>query len=195
MRWDWDTTGDDRVVRIWDLRERLSRRTDVIYSKWYQGRATFFSLPVFKAILSYLHHGDPSNPTLQKEGHQLWNELISNSPQSTKTLKKLATKQWKWEQKVYNAAMKELWMKGLILGCGEVDDGAFPSLNVTATKHYVERLWNDAHTDNLASAEKTINASLPQGSLWRKQLIRIQSPRTEKKPKSGKLKYEDLVRS
>ncbi len=37
--------------------------------------------------------------------------------------------------------MKELWSRLLIMGVGEVDDGAFPSLNMSATRLRFEDLW------------------------------------------------------
>lgn len=39
--------------------------------------------------------------------------------------------------------MKQLWARLLIVGFGEVDDGAFPSLAVAATELMFEDSWND----------------------------------------------------
>src|SRR4051812_35309378 len=52
MRWEWDDSGDDSVADLWHLRMELSTSRKVIYTKWYKGRATFFSLPVFQALLA-----------------------------------------------------------------------------------------------------------------------------------------------
>jgi hypothetical protein len=54
MRWEWDSDGDDRVAGLWHLREVLSRSREVVYVKWFQGRATFFSFEVFENMLAYL---------------------------------------------------------------------------------------------------------------------------------------------
>src|SRR4051812_27586425 len=54
MRWEWDDDGDSKVADLWHLREQLSRSREVVYSKWYQGRATLFSFECFVALLSFL---------------------------------------------------------------------------------------------------------------------------------------------
>src|SRR6476659_3749059 len=51
MRWEWDNSGDDSVAEMWGLMKRLSENREVVYSKWYQGRATFFSQELFAAML------------------------------------------------------------------------------------------------------------------------------------------------
>ena len=52
MKWEWNEDSDPRVAQLWHLREQLSTSREVIYSKWYQGRATFFSLEAFQHLLS-----------------------------------------------------------------------------------------------------------------------------------------------
>ncbi len=52
MRWEWDEDADNRVAELWYLREELSRSREVVYAKWFQGRATFFSREVFVKLLS-----------------------------------------------------------------------------------------------------------------------------------------------
>src|SRR5687768_12915388 len=52
MRWEWDEGGDNRVATLWHLRAQLSTSREVIYSKWYQGRATFFSKEAFVRLMS-----------------------------------------------------------------------------------------------------------------------------------------------
>ena len=59
MRWEWDSDGDDRVGDLWALMKKLSDSREVVYSKWYQGRATFFSRKLFTALLrKSLHQFD-----------------------------------------------------------------------------------------------------------------------------------------
>src|SRR6476620_2773107 len=52
MRWAWDQGADDRVVKLWQLREELAREKQVVYGKWYRGRAVFFSKRLFVAMLA-----------------------------------------------------------------------------------------------------------------------------------------------
>lgn len=55
MRWEWDESGDNRVGNLWHLRTELSTTTEVVYAKWFRGRATFFSREIFPAFLRLLH--------------------------------------------------------------------------------------------------------------------------------------------
>src|SRR5689334_2339314 len=54
MEWDWSADADPRIADLWQGRERLAQTMDVAYAKWFRGRATFFSLPVFHAMLGRL---------------------------------------------------------------------------------------------------------------------------------------------
>src|SRR5678809_327356 len=56
MVWDWNEDSDHRVGDMWQLMKRLSDCREVVYSKWYQGRATFFSHELFTAMLSLTSH-------------------------------------------------------------------------------------------------------------------------------------------
>ena len=81
MVWEWDQGGDTRVHDLWHLREQLSRSRKVVYSKWYQGRATFFSREAFVNVLS-LFRG--SNQQFGPESRGLLDVLEMDSPLSTK---------------------------------------------------------------------------------------------------------------
>jgi hypothetical protein len=52
MVWDWNEDGDMRVAEMWQLIKLLSDSSEVVYSKWYQGRATFFSRELFASMLA-----------------------------------------------------------------------------------------------------------------------------------------------
>src|SRR5215468_1636508 len=56
MVWDWNEDGDTRVAEMWQLMKLLSDSREVVYSKWYQGRATFFSRELFAAMLALRRH-------------------------------------------------------------------------------------------------------------------------------------------
>lgn len=141
MRWEWNDDGDDRVAELWHLRAKLASSGKVLYSKWYRGRATLISRPVFRAMLRVVHdRGDPQ-AGLKPESRQLLDLLEENSPQSTRNLRAEADLQGKPLEAVYARGLKELWSRLLIVGAGEVDDGAFPSLAIGATKLLFEDLW------------------------------------------------------
>lgn len=173
MRWEWDSDGDDRVGDLWALMKKLSDSRDVVYSKWYQGRATFFSRKVFTALLQQsLQHFD--EPQLSPVAKNLLDTLEGDSPLSTKQLKQLTELRGKDNERFYSRGMKELFSKFLIVAFGEVDDGAFPSLAVGATKHLYEDLLNDARAMTATEAQNIIDQYLPEGSLMRKYLQRGQ---------------------
>jgi len=141
MSWSWDQDADDRVVELWQMREKLARSGDVAYAKWFRGRATFFSLPVFHALLGAIAAmGDPLRG-LPPEALTILESLRERSPQSTKEIRSEAGLRGKQFESAFTQAMKALWTRLLVVGTGEIDDGAFPSLAVAATEHMFEDLW------------------------------------------------------
>ena len=157
MRWEWDETGDNRVGHMWQLMKRLSDCKEVVYSKWYQGRATFFSQKVFTAMLSIQFHHlaklqkcDPKSDFLNlgvqltTTAQNILETLESDSPLSTRELKKLCDLQGKDNEANYSRSMKALFTRLLIVAFGEVEDGAFPSLAVGATRLIYEDLCSEA---------------------------------------------------
>ena len=134
MRWSWDNGADARVAQIWHLREELARSEDVVYAKWFRGRATLFSRSVFRAILALLAREADLRAGLSRQALQLLELLEDNSPQSTKELRASAELQGRANEAAYTRGLKELWSRLLIVGVGEVNDGAFPSLNMSATR-------------------------------------------------------------
>ena len=174
MRWEWDESGDNQVGELWHLRERLSTSRKVVYTKWYRGRATLISFELFTAMLKVL---DSANPVvvqgLSLPSRELLDLLEEDSPLSTKVLKKASDLRGKDMERVYNAAMKPLWAQLLIVAFGEVDEGAFPSLAMGATKVIFEDLWRESESLKLPEAMKTIERLLPQGAPFRKYFDKI----------------------
>jgi hypothetical protein len=143
MRWEWDDEGDNRVAQLWRLREEISRSNEVVYTKWYQGRATFFSRDMFVAFLA-ISRGTFNPASLSVASKEILNILRMDSPLSTKQLKLAAGMKGKMYEFEYQRALKQLWSRFLLVGYGEIDDGAFPSLAIGATEILFEDLWNDA---------------------------------------------------
>lgn len=144
MRWEWDGNGDDRVSTMWHLREELSRSGKVVYTKWYRGRATFFSRDVFTALLSIYLREPNFKRALGPEAREVLNVLEGDSPLSTKQLKKATDLRGRANERVYEKALRELWSRLLIVGFGEVDEGAFPSLALGASSVLFEDLYKEA---------------------------------------------------
>ncbi len=171
MRWEWDAGGDDRVPRLWSLREELSRSGRVVYLKWYQGRATFFARELFRDYLA--ERGTRERPFRAKSARALYDALLDESPLSTKELKLAADLKGRDNEAEYTRGLKELWERGWIVGWGEKDDGAFPSLLVGATRHLFEDLWREAETTDPAEARARLEGRWPLGSGFRRFWDRV----------------------
>jgi hypothetical protein len=170
MRWEWDSGGDNRVPELWHLREELSRSGQVVYTKWYRGRATFFSLPLFSALVRLLSGGEDEG--LGPEARRLYQSFEESSPLSTKEAKRAADMEGREFARDYERGMKELWTKMLVVGFGEKDDGAFPSLLVGASKWMHGEGWRNGRAMPIEEARAVIEHALPTGNLFRKELDR-----------------------
>ncbi len=144
MRWEWNEDGDDRVAQLWRLREKLSRSGEVVYMKYIQRRATFFSKEVFSWLLNA--SGSTHVPLRLRSPHAkaLFEALEEKSPLSTKELKKLTGLRGKDFEREFDSGMRELWDRALVVGWGEKDDGAFPSLQVGLSQYLFEEEWKMA---------------------------------------------------
>jgi hypothetical protein len=172
MRWEWDEGGDRRVPAVWHLREQLSRSGKVVYSKWYRGRATFFSREIFSRILAVARERIPDS-ALGSEARAILELVEESSPLSTKELKKRSKLQGRFQEATYNRALKELWTALRIVGFGEVDDGAFPSLAIGATAVMFEDLWRESARLDTAAALAEVREALPEGSAFRKEFEKL----------------------
>lgn len=167
MRWEWDPEGDQRVAELWVLREQLSRSREVIYSKWYRGRATFFSKDVFVAMLAFLgsSRGEVALGPASREALEL---LLMDSPQSTPMLKENLGLRGRLFESQYNRAMKPLWNHLFLVGYGEVADSSFPSLNIAASATLFEDLWVQSQKLSPDRAERQLEKILGTDSLFLK---------------------------
>ncbi len=158
MRWEWTDDGDDRVVQMWHMREQLSRSRQVVYCKWYQGRATLFSFDVFVNMLSFL--GGTAGMEMSRESRMIMEALEADSPLSTKQLKAACELEGRLLEPTYNRALRPLWNRLWIVGFGEFEDSSFPSLGIGATKTLFEDLWTQAAAVEPATAEENLAARL-----------------------------------
>ena len=171
MSWSWDADADPRVAEVWHLRERLAHSSDVAYAKWFRGRATFFSLPVFHALIGRLTEAGDLFAGLPHEASEILERLREISPRSTKEIRVDAGLRGKPFESLFTHAMKALWTRLLIVGTGEVQDGAFPSLAVAATEMLFEDLWNARGQVPRAAREK-LEAALARSPGFTRELNR-----------------------
>jgi hypothetical protein len=182
MRWEWDENGDQRVSQLWHLRERLSVSRKVVYTKWFRGRATVISFELFRAMLVVLGSTKSEHPALNFQSREVLDLLNEDSPLSTKALKRAADLQGREMEKLYNAALKDLWARLFIVGFGEVDEGAFPSLAIGSTRVIFEELWQESLALPEDEAREIVEKYLPKGSAFRKYFDTVEKAvRTQEK--------------
>lgn len=171
MNWAWDADADPRVAEVWHLRTDLAHSHEVAYAKWFRGRATFFSLPVFTALLGRItRRGDPF-AELPSAAKEILDLLRDRSPLSTKQVRAGTDMRGKANEAMFTHAMKALWTKLLIVGTGEVPDGAFPSLAFGATELLFEDEWN-ARTKVPKTANAALDAALARTPAFERELER-----------------------
>ncbi len=192
MRWEWDSGGDNRVAGLWHLREQLSSSGKVVYAKWYQGRATFFSKKVFTSFHYLLNY---KKQALSEDALRILEVLDLNSPLSVKQVKVICEMKGKANERRFEKAMKELWTRLLIVGYGEVDDGAFPSLSVGSTRLLFEKEWTIAQKMTSREAEENIKHFDTGGKMLvylRKKMHSEVAPPTRSRKKVTVIRFEDL---
>lgn len=149
MRWSWDEDADPRVSLVWYLKEELSRSKAVVYGKWYQNRATFFSFEAFACLRAVMRE----RPLRHRESRQMLELLEQDSPLSTKQVKSELGLQGRLLEKVFVRAQKELFERGDLVGFGEIEDSAFPSMGMAAAKVIFEELCHESAQMNPIKAE------------------------------------------
>ena len=201
MRWEWDDGGDDRVGKLWHLRADLSASGLVVYTKWYQGRATVFSRKAFTALLAgYLEAAGQQG--LSAHARIILDILISDSPQSTKALRRETGLTGKANESIYERALKELWARLLIVGFGEIEEGAFPSLAMGASQVLFEDLYAKARSMSAkeASAQReALFRSVPLARKYYEKTLpgtgnapKAKAKRQKKAADRGYIEFEDL---
>jgi hypothetical protein len=161
------------VAELWHLRTRLSLSREVVYAKWFRGRATVFARDVFTAMLTLRREGRDLRAGLSAEAAAILEVLDETSPVSTKELRKLAGLQGKLLERAWTHATQELWSRLLIVGYGEVDDGAFPSLAIGATQSLFDDLWDDSSEQTPTAARALLAARPGASSLFYKHFMKL----------------------
>lgn len=175
MRWEWDESADNRVVQLWHLSRLLAQSKDVVYGKYYQGRATFFSKDVFSDLLALRGTAQYQSPN--PESRKILELLEMDSPLSTKQLKEFAELKGKMLEPIYTKAVRDLWENLAIVGLGEIEDGAFPSLAHAASRTAFEELVLESKNVDIADAWIRL-CDLPDFDSLERNLLRPKDWRT-----------------
>lgn len=162
MVWDWNEESDDRVADVWSLKEVLSRSRVVVYSKWYQGRATFFAPDVFIHLVALFESTNEATKMshLSLESRDVLEALEADSPLSTKQIKAAVNLEGRLNETAYNRAMKPLWTRMMIVAYGEFQDSSFPSLGHAASSLIFEDLWREAEGISAVKAHSYLEKRL-----------------------------------
>lgn len=173
MRWDWSADADRRVVDLWHLKDDLCLGREVVYAKWFRGRATFLSRAIFVPILALL--GTTRAEALRRDANatRIYEELLENSPQTPRRLRQAVDLTGSHRRSDYEHGVKLLWEQLLIVGTGEVDEGQFPALAMGATRHIFEDLWEEADSVAPRDAEERCRRLLPAASPFSSFLDRL----------------------
>jgi hypothetical protein len=174
MRWEWDEDGDNRVAKLWMIRGNLSTTKDVIYAKWFQGRATYFSKEVFVWLLAFLRQ---SPKPMLREAHQILEILEQDSPLGPKQLREMTDTQGRRLEALYQRALKQLWQPLWIVGFGEIEDSSFPSLAVGSSRVIYEDLWNESLQITAEEAQKKLKTKLGEENLFYKYALKLKKAR------------------
>lgn len=175
MQWAWDAEADPRVAAMWHLREELAHDRSVVYTKWLGGRATFFSLDLFRAMLAELRARGDLRAGLSPDASNVVDALYDDSPQSTRAVREAAGLTGRQYEAAFNRAMREAWDRLLIVGVGEVEAGGFPALAVGATELLREDLWQEAETqtpEGEARLARAVRESPAFARAWKRVLQR-----------------------
>lgn len=183
MRWEWADEGDTDMWSMWGMMKELSDCREVVYSKWYKGRATFLSRTLFTAMLARMRRQPGHKAGLESDAALVFEILENNSPLSTRQLKKFAELQGRENEGTYNRALKALFTRLLIIVYGEVDEGSFPSLAIGSTRLLYEDLWNEAEEMSDRAAGRIIDQHLPEGSDFRRFFDQALSSVTRRPPR------------
>lgn len=190
MLWDWNSDGGEEIAQLWHTRMEMSVESKVVYAKWYRGRATFFSREVFKNMLAFLRTSTEvvameaavteaeddmasMKPKLSFQSQEALEVLQMDSPQSTPKLKRALDLRGRENESTFNRALKPLWNYLYIVGFGEEEDSSFPSLNMAATEHVFEDLWNESKNISSEKAQQFLVKKLGQDNLFFKYAIKI----------------------
>ena len=172
MKWEWDDSADNRVVQLWHIKTELPSTGKVIYTKWYQNKATALAPDVWSALAAILSPPGSEKEGLSREARTLLDVLESDSPLSSKVLKKTAGMSGA-QSKHYDRGMRELWARCLVVALGEVDDGAFPSLEIGASSVVQESLWRKSRSLSVTEAVQLLQKRLGKESYFLQECIRL----------------------
>lgn len=189
MKWEWDDGADSAVAEMWHFRERLSRSKKVVYAKWFKGRATFLAPDVFihlRAALRVL-------PKISSCASDILALLEEQSPLSSKQIRKGMMDQNGFTSKDVERAFRELWQRLLIVGRGEIDDGAFPSLAIASASLAFDAECSRAEGIAPEESLRWIETRLGEENLFFKELRRLTRETPRIQDTIGTLKFEDLV--
>jgi hypothetical protein len=130
MKWEWDESADNRVVKLWWLKNEVARTQKVLYGRFFSNRPVFVSPSEAQKILKSLHLR-PLSPLAR----EILARLEDNSPQTKRMLgRELRGDGWEPTRADFERALLDLQKSFQIvsLGDSEREKGPMPSSEYAA---------------------------------------------------------------
>lgn len=134
--WVWDENGDDKVAKLWWLKNEIAASRKVLYGRFFSNQPVFVSLKQAKALQKKVQ----KKPLTELEQHIL-ESLELNSPQTLRILKREAKRQgMEYLRSQWHQALLTLQKQFLISSLGDSvrEKGPMPSTEYTSALHFFD---------------------------------------------------------
>lgn len=134
--WQWDEAGDDKVVKLWWLKNEIAASKKVYYGRFFSNQPVFIAHALAKKLQAKVSPRRPS--ALEK---YILENLELNSPQTLRMLKKQARhdgvdflrNEW---QRALVALQKQFLISSL--GDSTRENGPMPSTEYVSMQHFFD---------------------------------------------------------
>jgi hypothetical protein len=130
MSWEWDDSADNRVVKLWWLKNEIARTQQVLYGRFFGNRPVYVSKKEASKILATIKP-KPLSPLAR----EILARLEDNSPQTKRMLARaLRDEGWEPSKGEFERALLDLQKNFQIvsLGDSEREAGPMPSSEYAA---------------------------------------------------------------
>jgi len=130
MKWEWDDSADNRVVKLWWLKNEIAQTQKVLYGRFFGNRPVLVSKSETRRTLKTLE-----KKPLTSLAREILSRLEDNSPQTKRMLgRELRAEGWEPTKSEFERSLIDLQKNFLIvsLGDSEREKGPMPSSEYAA---------------------------------------------------------------
>lgn len=130
MKWEWDDSADNRVVKLWWLKNEIAQTQKVLYGRFFGNRPILVSKNEARRTMAGLER-----KPLSSLAREILSRLEDNSPQTKRMIgKSLRDDGWEITKGDFERALLSLQKQFLIvnLGDSEREKGPMPSTEYAA---------------------------------------------------------------